>query len=475
MNGYEMVIGLEVHAQLATKSKLFCGCSADFGNAPNTQCCPVCMGYPGTLPVLNRRAVELAITAGLATHCDIQNRSAFDRKNYFYPDLPKGYQITQFFEPICRNGWLEIDTESGVKRVGITRIHLEEDAGKLIHEGADTLIDHNRCGVPLIEIVSEPQLFSAQEAVSYLKELRGILMFAGVSDCAMNRGQFRADVNLSVRRTGEASLGTRTELKNLNSFQFIAKAIESEFERQVAVLKSGGSVRQETRRFDPKSGKTDSMRQKEEVSDYRYFPEPDLPPLLLTDQRIRTTRSGLPILPRQIRDRLKKEFSLPTEDTLRLTESKQIAERFCEAAGQTAFPKTLANLMISSVLEEPECEENIGLDAQTLAQIAELSGTGVINSGTAKRLIHELWGHKEDVHSYVERHGLAQISDPELLLPMISETLRENEKAVTDFRNGKDAAFQVLVGQMMRKTAGKGNAVIITELLKEKLEKKNNQ
>ena len=338
--GYEMVIGLEVHAELSTASKIFCGCSTAFGAQPNTQCCPVCTGMPGTLPVLNHQVLEYAIMAGLATNCRIARYSKFDRKNYFYPDLPKAYQISQYDLPICQDGYLDIETEEGQKRIGITRIHMEEDAGKLVHlEGQGTLVDCNRCGVPLIEIVSEPHLSSGEEAKAYLQKLRAVLLYTGVSDCRMNEGSLRCDVNLSVRKIGDDQLGTRTEMKNLNSFQSVVRAIDYEFQRQVKALQAGEEIIQETRRFDAQSGKTSSLRSKENADDYRYFPEPDLPPIEVTDEMLSSLKRRIPELPDTRKARYISEFSLSPYIAEQITLRRERADYFEQAAAGCAYPK----------------------------------------------------------------------------------------------------------------------------------------
>ena len=377
---FECVIGLEIHIELKTKSKIFCSCPTDFGASPNTQCCPICFGLPGALPRLNKKAVEYATKAGLALGSMINKISSFDRKNYFYPDLPKGYQITQYEAPICECGALKIEVGGIEKTVGITRIHMEEDAGKLIHEGNNTLIDCNRCGVPLIEIVTEPDIRSSEEAVAFLKKLRSVLLYTGVSDCRMNEGSMRCDVNLSIRRLGENSFGERTEMKNLNSFAFTAKAIEYEYARQVSVIEGGGMVERETRRFDSSTGKTYSMRSKESARDYRFFPDPDLPPLMLDDTFIEKMRAEIPELPDAKLKRYVSELGIPSENAAVLTADRSLAEFFEAAAEKTEYKKTLANLTVGELLRLTDAKRNDDfispVSAESLAALARRLGIG---------------------------------------------------------------------------------------------------
>ena len=472
LKDFEMVIGLEVHIELGTKTKIFCGCSTEFGAAPNTHVCPVCMGLPGTLPVLNRQVVDYAIKAGLATHCEIAKFSKQDRKNYFYPDLPKAYQISQYDLPLCEHGWVEIESENGPKKIGITRIHIEEDAGKLVHDPKKgTMIDNNRCGVPLIEIVSEPDIRSAAEADAYLKKLRAYILYTGVSECKMNEGKMRCDVNLSVRPRGSDKFGTRTEMKNLNSFQFIQKAIEYEFRRQVEVIESGGEIVQETRRFDQLSGKTYSMRRKEDANDYRYFPDPDLIPIVMTDEDLNRLRREIPQLPDERKAQYMKDFGLSAYDGEMLTNEKFVADYFETAAKETKYPKILANLITTEIFRimPPDATE-MAISSAALAAIADMSGEGRINGGTAKKLVAEIWEKGGDPEEIVRTRDLEQISDTETLMRLAKEVLAENEKSVSDYKGGKTAAFGALMGKMMAKTHGKGNPIrcneILTELLK---------
>lgn len=465
--GYETVIGLEVHVELKTKTKIFCSCPTDFGAEPNTQCCPVCMGMPGTLPVLNRQVVDYAIKAGIATNCNIASYSKQDRKNYFYPDLPKAYQISQFDLPLCENGYLTIAMPDGEKRIGITRIHIEEDAGKLIHDDKlGTLIDCNRCGVPLIEIVSEPDLRSADEVKAYLQKLRAIILYTGISDCKMNEGSLRCDVNLSVRPIGSKEFGTRTEMKNLNSFQFIIKAIEYEAKRQIDAIEAGETIIQETRRFDEVTGKTFSMRRKEDSSDYRYFPDPDLPPIITSNEKFQELKNSIPELPDQRKAEYIKEYSLTPYDAEMLTAELDTAERFEQAAKLTAYPKLLANMMISN----PDISQKI--DSSRLASLAELAGESVINSSTAKKLMAELAENDFDPAQAVKDRNLAQINDRELLYKLALEAVEANPKSVADYKKGKKAASKAIVGQTIAKTSGRGNPKLINEIVEEILQNK---
>lgn len=466
--GYEMVIGLEVHVELKTKSKIFCGCATGFGAEPNTQCCPVCMGMPGTLPVLNEQVVSYAIQAGLATNCSIASFSKQDRKNYFYPDLPKAYQISQYDLPLCANGYLDIESGKGMKRIGITRIHIEEDAGKLIHkEGGGTLIDYNRCGVPLIEIVSEPDIRSPEEAKAYLQKLRAILLYVGVSDCKMNEGSMRCDVNLSVRKQGDMTLNTRTEMKNINSFQFVVKAIEYEFTRQVEAAENKETIIQETRRFDQASGKTTAMRQKENANDYRYFPDPDLAPIVTGQDTLSRLKAAIPQLPDERKRRYIEEYGLGSYDAETLVNAKEIADYFEEAAEFTGEKKLLANLILSEAfrLLPPDCND-IPISPRDMASLAGMLGCGDINSSTAKKVLGEMWQNKTgDPQSIVKARGLMQISDEAALSAVILEVLSQNPGSAGDFQKGKEKALNTLIGQAMARTGGKGNPVTIRRLL----------
>ncbi len=466
---YEMVIGLEVHCELNTKTKIFCSCPTTFGAKPNTQVCPVCLGMPGTLPVLNEEVVNSAIKAGLATSCEISRFSKQDRKNYFYPDLPKAYQISQYDLPLCYGGHLDIETDDGSKRIGITRIHIEEDAGKLVHDDTQgTMIDCNRCGVPLIEIVSEPDIRSAKEAVAYFKKLRAILLYTGISDCKMNEGSLRCDVNLSVRKQGEEKFGTRTEMKNLNSFQFILKAIEYEYKRQVEAIEKGEEIIQETRRFDQSSGKTFSMRKKEDANDYRYFPDPDLAPIITSKQTLEKLKSSIPTLPDARKELYISKYGLTAYDAELITNDMDISDYFESAAKVTVHTKLLANLLIGEVFKLLESEEDLPqIPASSLGKIAELLGTDYINSSVGKKLIKDLWRTDEstDIKAYVDSHDLAQISDPTILESYAKEILKNSQKLVADYNSGKKNAYKAMIGQVMAKTGGKGNPVMINEII----------
>ena len=468
---YEMVIGLEVHVELKTATKIFCGCSTKFGAAPNTQCCPVCTGMPGSLPVLNSKVVEYAVKAGLATGCKIATYSKQDRKNYFYPDLPKAYQISQYDLPLCSEGHLDIETESGKKRIGITRIHIEEDAGKLVHqEGKGTFIDCNRCGVPLIEIVSEPDMRSAEEAKAYLQKLRAIILYTGVSDCKMNEGSLRCDVNLSIRKKGSDKLGTRTEMKNLNSFQNVVKAIEYEYARQVSVLEEGGEVIQETRRFDMNTGKTSSMRSKENADDYRYFPDPDLVPIVVSPEFLEEIRKSIPVLPDQRKASYQEKYGLSSLAAETLVTRKDIADYFETVAGETEYPLLAANLVSGEVARLCPEEQAVPVAPEHIAVLSDLLGQGKINGGTCKKVIAQLFREDGDPVAIIEAQGLQQISDPHVLRPMAEEVLHQSQKVVQDYKGGNKNAFHALVGQMMKKTQGKGNPQVIGQVLSELLD-----
>lgn len=470
--GYEMVIGLEVHVELATKTKIFCSCPTDFGAAPNTQVCPVCMGLPGTLPVLNRKVVEYAVKAGSALDCTIARRSREDRKNYFYPDLPKAYQISQYDLPLCEHGYLDIETEAGSKRIGITRIHIEEDAGKLMHsDGEGTLIDLNRCGVPLIEIVSEPDIRSADEAKAYLRKLRAVMLYAGVSDCRMEQGSFRCDVNLSVRKIGEETFGTRTEMKNLNSFLFVGRAIEYEYKRQVDLIESGGEILQETRRFDPADGKTYAMRSKENANDYRYFPDPDLPPILLSEKEITGWREALPELPDARGKKYRDKYGLTAADAELLTSERQLADYFERAADSTPYPKLAANLIAGELMRLSGTDGFVEkISPAHLGAIARMAGEEIINSSTAKKLIARLWESDEDPEALVKREDLAQINDETTLIAFVRRAIAENPKSVADYKNGKQNALKALIGKAMALSAGKANPLKLNELVQKELD-----
>ncbi len=472
MKDYEMVIGLEVHVELKTKSKIFCSCPTDFGAEPNTQCCPVCMGMPGTLPVLNGEVVNYAIKAGLATNCQIEPYSKQDRKNYFYPDLPKAYQISQYDLPLCHHGHLLIETPDGQKKIGITRIHIEEDAGKLIHDDKrGTLVDCNRCGVPLIEIVSEPDIRSAKEAVAYLQKLKAVISYTGISDCKMNEGSLRCDVNLSVRKKGETALGTRTEMKNLNSFQSVAKAIEQEYTRQVEAVEKGEKIVQETRRFDQLTGKTFSMRLKENANDYRYFPDPDLMPIETPLNRIEELKAEIPALPDARKAVYMRDFGLSAYAAEQLTGQKEIADYFEAAASLTHMPVTLCNLLITEVFRLlPQESVNIPISPVHLARLADLIDEGQVNSSAGKKVLTLLWEKDRDPDDIVSEQGLYQLSDGEALLSAVKEAITQNPKMLEGYRKGKTNMVKALMGQAMALTQGKANPVKLQELLQSELD-----
>lgn len=462
--GYEMVIGLEVHCELKTKTKIFCSCPTDFGAEPNTQCCPICMGMPGTLPVLNKKVVDYAIKAGLATGCTVARYSKQDRKNYFYPDLPKAYQISQYDLPLCEKGALKIETEEGSKTIGITRIHIEEDAGKLIHDDKlGTLIDCNRCGVPLIEIVSEPDISSADEAVAYFKKLRAIILATGISDCKMNEGSLRCDVNLSVRKAGTTAFGTRTEMKNLNSFAFIQKAIEYEYKRQVDEIEAGGTIVQETRRYDQATGKTFAMRSKENANDYRYFPDPDLLPIVTSEEKLQALADELPELPDARKARYIEQLGLTSAMAERLASDSEKSALFEEAQKGTRYPTILANLFADFP------DEGMIPHASALAKLADLAGDELISASTAKKLLRDPELAETDPETLVKARDLIQISDLSILRPLVEEAIASSTKSVADYKQGKKSAAMAIVGKVMSLTHGKGNPRMISELVMEVL------
>ena len=472
LHGYEMVIGLEVHVELKTKTKIFCSCKTDFGAAPNTQCCPVCMGFPGTLPVLNQQVVHYAVLAGLATGCEITRFSKQDRKNYFYPDLPKAYQISQYDLPLCVGGHLTIETPDGEKRIGITRIHIEEDAGKLVHDAEHgTLIDCNRCGVPLIEIVSEPDIRTPQEAVAYLQKLRAVIAYTGVSDCKMNEGSLRCDVNLSIHKPSEP-FGTRTEMKNLNSFQSVQKAIEEEYRRQVEAVEKGEAIVQETRRFDQTTGKTSSMRRKENANDYRYFPDPDLAPIVTSDETISAWKSELPVLPDDRKAKYMADFGLTAYAAEQLVNDKALAEYFEAACANSRAPKVLGNLMITEIfrLLPPESAA-IPISPAHMGRLADMVEEGVISSGVAKRVIAALWEQDQDPDAWVEANGLKQLNDEAALRAYAREAIATHPDLVAGYRAGKQALSKALMGTAMSLSSGKANPAKLQQLMDEELNK----
>ena len=468
-NDYEMVMGLEVHAELSTKTKIFCSCPTEFGGDPNTHTCPICMAMPGTLPVLNEKVVEYAVKAGLATNCEISRDSKNDRKNYFYPDLPKAYQISQFDKPLCEHGYIEIeDDEGNPKKIRLTRIHIEEDAGKLNHNefGGGSLVDLNRAGVPLIEIVSEPDLRSSGEAERYLKKLKSILEYIEVSDCKMQEGSLRADVNVSVRKKGSDKLGTRTEMKNMNSF---------EAERQADVIEDGGKIDQETLRWDDVSGKTFPMRDKEDAQDYRYFPDPDLVAIRLSEEYIENIKNNLPELPESRKARYMDEFKLSEKDSNLLTASKYLSNLFEEAEEICKNAKAVANWIlsdISRILNEKEMEaEEIPFTGKELAKLVELIEKGTISSAIGKKVITELFENPKDPEEIIKEKGWIQISDEGAIKEVVMKVLENNPQSVADYKAGKDKALGFLVGQAMKETKGKANPQMLNKMFLEELNK----
>ena len=475
MKNYETVIGLEVHVELATKTKIFCSCSTEFGGAPNSHTCPVCTGQPGSLPVLNKQVVEYAVAVGLATNCTITQYSKFDRKNYFYPDNPQNYQISQLYLPICRNGSVEIETAGGKKNIRIHEIHMEEDAGKLVHDEWEdvSIVDFNRSGVPLIEIVSEPDMRSAEEVIAYLETLRQTIQYLGASDCKLNEGSMRADVNLSVREVGSKKFGTRTEMKNLNSFKAIAHAIEGERERQIELLEMGRAVVQETRRWDDNKEASHAMRSKEDAQDYRYFPEPDLVPIVISDEWIADIKARQPELRPQKLVRYKKEYDIPEYDAKILTESKHMAYIFEATTKICGKPKKVSNwLMVETMrlLKENDMEvEDIKFSPVNLAKLIDLIEAGKINSNVAKKVFEVVFSEDIDPEKYVEENGLAVVNDESAIRATIEEVIKANPQAVEDYHNGKEKALGALMGQTMRATKGKANPAIVNKILKELL------
>ena len=475
---YEAVMGLEVHAELATKTKIFCSCSTKFGAEPNTQVCPICMAMPGTLPVLNEKVVEYAVKAGLATNCTISKDSKNDRKNYFYPDTPRAYQISQYDKPLCEHGYIEIeDDEGNPKKIGITRIHIEDDAGKLNHNefGGGSLVDLNRAGVPLIEIVSEPDLRTVGEVDRYLKKLKSILEYIEVSDCKMQEGSFRADVNVSVRKKGETKFGTRTETKNMSSFRAITREIEYETNRQIEVLENGGKVEQETLRWDEVSGKTFSMRNKEDAQDYRYFPEPDLVAIRLSDEYIENIRKNLPEMPESRKARYMSEFKLSEKDARLLTASKYLSNMFEEAEKICGNAKAVANWLLSDVsriLNEKEEEPDaIPFKAEHLAKLVELIDKGTISSAIGKKVVEELFENPKDPEEIIKEKGWLQISDEGAIKEVVDKIIANNPQSVADYKAGKDRALGFLVGQAMKETKGKANPQMLNKMFLEILSK----
>jgi aspartyl-tRNA(Asn)/glutamyl-tRNA(Gln) amidotransferase subunit B len=477
---YEAVIGLEVHAQLLTDTKIFCGCPTRFGAAPNTQVCPVCLGLPGALPVLNRRAVELATRAALALGCRINAHSVFARKNYFYPDLPKGYQISQYDQPLASEGRVTITVAGSSRDIGITRVHLEEDAGKSLHEGfaesdERTYLDFNRAGVPLIEIVTEPDLRSAAEASAFFEHLRHTLVWLGVNDGNMEEGSLRCDANVSVRPRGETGLGTKAEVKNLNSFRYVRQALEHEIERQIALVEAGRAVVQETRLWDQASDRTVSMRSKEEAHDYRYFPEPDLPPVNMPVERVDALIASLPELPAARRGRFVERLGLPEYDATELTRSRGLADYFEDVVAAGAAPKAASNWLMGEVTRKSH-ESGVAIDrlpvsAPSLAELIGLIDRGTINSTTAKDVFERMWTTGRSAAAIVEGEGLAQLSDEGAIAPVVEQVLATHADTVAQYRSGQTKVLGFLVGQVMKATGGKASPKLVNELVRRALDR----
>ncbi|WP_288929545.1 Asp-tRNA(Asn)/Glu-tRNA(Gln) amidotransferase subunit GatB [uncultured Dialister sp.] len=477
---YEAVIGLEVHTELQTKTKIFCSCRTSFGADPNTNVCPVCLGLPGVLPVLNKKVLEYAVRAGLALNCEISRFSKFDRKNYYYPDLPKNFQTSQFDLPICEHGYLDVEVEGEKRRIRITRAHMEEDAGKLVHHGTSitdsdySLVDYNRTGTPLLEIVSEPDMRSAKEAVAYMEKMRAILQYVGISDCRMEEGSLRCDANVSVRPVGQKELGTKTEIKNINSFKGVERAIEYEAMRQAELLEDGGKVVQETRTWDEKEGVTKSMRTKEEANDYRYFPEPDLVPFTVSDEYIENIRKSLPELPDARKERYMKEFGLSSEDAVFMTNDKATADYFEAAVEAGADPKACVNWLMGEFASQLSTDgieiAKAPVSAENLAALLKLISKGTISGKIAKKVFATMWKEGGNPEEIVKAQGLVQISDTAELSKLVDEVVGKNPKAVEDFKAGKKKAVGALVGQIMKATKGKANPRVINELLNKKLQ-----
>lgn len=470
---YEVVMGLEVHVELKTKSKIFCSCETDFGGEPNTHCCPTCMGLPGTLPSLNKKVVEYAIKAGLSTNCQITRRGKQDRKNYFYPDSGKAYQISQDELPLCHGGYLDIETEEGQKRIGITRIHIEEDAGKLVHDlELGTLIDYNRAGVPLVEIVSEPDFRSEQEVKAYLQKLRNIMIYIDVSDARMNEGSFRCDVNLSIREKGVEEFGTRAEIKNLNSFNSIMHAIEYERKRQIKMIENDEIIVQETRGYDDDKRITYSQREKEDADDYRYFPDPDLMPIVIDEKTIKDIEKNLPELPDTRKSMYMEKYGLSAYDAEQLISSKEVADYFEEIVALVKSPKTLANILIGEVFSiSPPDDFNINIQAENLGELVRFLEDGTINNNSAKQIIKIMNEKQKTAKEIIKEKGLEQINSRESLETLIDKIILDNQKAVKEYQSGKEKALQAIIGRVMRETKGRANPELTKTILEEKLKK----
>lgn len=472
---YETVIGLEVHVELATRTKIFCGCSTAFGGRPNSHTCPVCTGMPGSLPVLNKQVLEYAVAVGLATNCEITRYCKFDRKNYFYPDNPQNYQISQLYLPICRNGYVEVDTPEGSKKIGIHEIHMEEDAGKLIHDTWEdcTLVDYNRSGVPLIEIVSEPDMRSAEEVIAYLEKLRLIIQYLGASDCKLQEGSMRADVNLSVREKGASAFGTRTEMKNLNSFHAITRAIEGERNRQIDLLEEGQVVVQETRRWDDTKGSSYAMRSKEDAQDYRYFPDPDLVPIRISEEYLESIRAKQPELRTEKMARYKAEYDIPDYDIEIITGSKHMADLFEATVAICGQPKKVSNWLMGEtlrLLKEQEMDpQDIRVSPEHLAALIDMVEKKEINGSVAKEVYEAMFAEDIDPKQYVEEKGLKTVNDTGALRRVVEEVIAANPQSVADYHSGKDKAIGFLVGQTMKAMKGKADPTSVNQLLKELL------
>lgn len=472
---FETVIGLEVHVELSTKSKIFCGCSTEFGAPPNTHTCPICLGHPGVLPVLNKKAVEFAMKAALALNCEISEESKFDRKNYFYPDLPKAYQISQYAQPIGENGWIDIEVNGETKRIGITRLHLEEDAGKLVHadSGYASLVDYNRVGTPLVEIVSEPDLRSPEEARAYLEKLKAIIQYCEVSDVKMEEGSLRCDANISLRPVGQEAFGTRAELKNVNSFRNVQRGLEYEEVRQADILRDGGEVVQETRRWDEAKGRTVSMRGKEEAHDYRYFPDPDLIKLNISREWVEEIRSSIPELPDARKARYLSEYGLPEYDASVITMSKELSDFFDATVQTGADAKTAANWLMGELIGYLNANEkemkDIQMTPESLGQMITLIEKGTISNKIAKKVFKEMMETGKSPEKIVEEQGLVQISDEGAIKQMVEEVVAKNPQAVEDFKAGKEKAIGALVGQVMKASKGKANPGVVNQLLRDVL------
>ncbi len=478
LEDYEVVIGLEVHCELSTKTKIFCSCPTEFGGEPNTHCCPICMAMPGTLPVLNEKVVEYAVKAGLATNCTISKNSKNDRKNYFYPDLPKAYQISQYDMPLCQNGHVDIEDANGEKKtIRILRIHIEEDAGKLNHDeyGRGSFVDLNRAGVPLIEVVSEPDLRSAEEAENYLRKLKSIFEYIQISDCKMQEGSLRADVNVSVRKKGATEFGTRTEMKNMNSFRSIVRAINYEAERQVEVIENGGTITQETLRWDDVSGKTFPMRDKEDAQDYRYFPDPDLVAIKLSDEYIENIRKNLPELPEVKKERYINDFELSEKAANFVTSSKYYSDIFDEATEKSKNPKAVSNWLMSDIArilnEKEEEADKIPFTGKELGELVELIDKGTISNNIGKKVLDELFENPKAPSEIIKEKGWIQISDEGAIKEVVQKVLENNPQSVADYKAGKDRALGFLVGQAMKATKGKANPQMLNKMFIEELKK----